>query len=140
MSDLDHFRTFVADRDVPCPSCNYSLRDLTEARCPECGERLTLGVTLSEPHIGRFIAIWIPLLAGLGFGGVLSLWGLSAGAAAHELAPLLLLVLCTAPGATVAVLLRRRLRRLNLAGFALLLAAAWLVPVLLTCWFIASIP
>jgi hypothetical protein len=139
MSDLDHFRAFVADRDVPCPSCGYSLRDLTEARCPECGEPLTLGVTLSEPHIGRFIAIWIPLIAGLGFGGVLSLWGLAAGAAPDELAPLLLLVLLTAPSAFAAVKQRRRIRRLDTQGFASLVAMAWILPTLFVLWFMASV-
>lgn len=28
---------------VPCPSCNYDLRGVTEWRCPECGESFTQG-------------------------------------------------------------------------------------------------
>ncbi|MFG0252226.1 MAG: hypothetical protein ACF8NJ_05055, partial [Phycisphaerales bacterium JB038] len=138
MSDLDHFRAFVADRDIPCPSCDYSLRDLTEPRCPECGEQLTIGITLSEPHIGRFIAIWTPLLAGLGFGGVVSLWGLFAGAAIDELAPLLLLVLLTVPSAFAAVQQRRRIRRLESQAFAGLVAMAWILPTLFVLWFMAT--
>jgi hypothetical protein len=31
-----------ASEDVVCPACGYSLRGLTEARCPECGEAWTL--------------------------------------------------------------------------------------------------
>lgn len=29
--------------DVPCPKCGYDLRGQHECRCPECGERFTVG-------------------------------------------------------------------------------------------------
>jgi hypothetical protein len=63
----DHLRAFVAGRDVPCPSCNYNLRDLTDSRCPECGQRLELRVGLSEPRLGLWIAGVVGLAAGAGF-------------------------------------------------------------------------
>jgi hypothetical protein len=28
---------YLARRDVPCPSCGYNLRGLSEGTCPECG-------------------------------------------------------------------------------------------------------
>lgn len=40
----DPLRTFLADRDVPCPGCEYNLRGLAESVCPECGIELDLEV------------------------------------------------------------------------------------------------
>ncbi len=40
--ELEHVRRFVAGRDVPCPKCDYNLRDLERGECPECGLRLTV--------------------------------------------------------------------------------------------------
>lgn len=34
-------RRFLADRDVPCPHCEYNLRGLETDRCPECGGPLS---------------------------------------------------------------------------------------------------
>lgn len=36
------FRAFLMENDVRCPGCGYSLSDLMEYRCPECGERFSL--------------------------------------------------------------------------------------------------
>lgn len=33
---------YLADRDVPCPRCGYSLRDLRGSVCPECGRALVM--------------------------------------------------------------------------------------------------
>lgn len=35
-------RAYLAGRDVACPACSYNLRDLREARCPECGCTLAI--------------------------------------------------------------------------------------------------
>ncbi|HLO42059.1 MAG TPA: hypothetical protein VK176_13620 [Phycisphaerales bacterium] len=48
--------TFLADRDVLCPSCKYNLRGLKESRCPECNQELVLGVQLAVPFTRMYIA------------------------------------------------------------------------------------
>ena len=35
-------RELLNGRNVPCPSCDYNLRDLTGDRCPECGVALSI--------------------------------------------------------------------------------------------------
>ncbi|GIK18332.1 MAG: hypothetical protein DYG93_12645 [Leptolyngbya sp. PLA2] len=35
---------FLADRDVPCPRCRYSLRGIAAPKCPECGVVLRLSL------------------------------------------------------------------------------------------------
>ena len=41
--------TWLEDRDVPCPRCQYNLRNLSTAVCPECEEPLMLSVA-NRPH------------------------------------------------------------------------------------------
>src|ERR1043165_104303 len=38
----DALRTFLAERDVPCPKCGYNLRGLSGPTCPECNTLLAL--------------------------------------------------------------------------------------------------
>lgn len=73
MNEPDHvlLRTFLAERDAPCPSCGYNLRGLTAARCPECNQVLVLKVGLAEPRLGAWIAGIVGLAAGAGFSGLL---------------------------------------------------------------------
>ena len=42
-------RSFLADRDQPCPSCGYNLRGLTTNHCPECAVPLGIGLTVRPP-------------------------------------------------------------------------------------------
>ena len=42
MSNAEELRLYLADRDAPCPGCEYNLRSLSTERCPECGRGLTL--------------------------------------------------------------------------------------------------
>lgn len=53
--------TFLRDRDVLCPSCQYNLRDLHTPVCPECEHRLFLTVGLQEVRILPLILALIPL-------------------------------------------------------------------------------
>ncbi len=38
--------TLLHNRDVPCPHCQYNLRNLTADRCPECGLPLSINLFL----------------------------------------------------------------------------------------------
>src|SRR4051812_44872831 len=78
----EHLRTYLADIDAPCPSCDYNLRGLTSDTCPECNQRLTLRVGLAEPRQRAFIGALVGLAMGAGFQGLLmayfiimALWG-----------------------------------------------------------------
>ena len=51
---------FVRSRDVECPRCGYNLRALTQPRCPECREALSLQVGVAKVRIGWFVATIIP--------------------------------------------------------------------------------
>ena len=62
---------FVAGRDMPCPRCDYNLRDLITDRCPECGDQLMLKVNRVEPRQGPLIAGLVGLSAGAGMGGMM---------------------------------------------------------------------
>jgi hypothetical protein len=59
-------RQYLSGRDVPCPQCEYNLRDLTGTRCPECGEELVLRLQLDEPRQAAALAGLIALAAGAG--------------------------------------------------------------------------
>lgn len=124
-------RQFVAGRDVSCPACGYSLRDLESDRCPECGEGLVLRVNLVEQKLGLFIACIIGLAVGLGFNatilawtGVVTLFGGYRLGIDEMASP----VVSTAAlgGALWSVLVRRsRFRRLDWRSKAGLVALAW---------------
>lgn len=96
-------REFVSGRDVLCPMCGYSLRDLLTGRCPECGEELCLRINLAEPKMRAYIAGLVGLSVGLGFSGLLLVWvgymvaARGGGPGLREVAPLLLQVAVEAP-------------------------------------------
>jgi DNA-directed RNA polymerase subunit RPC12/RpoP len=70
----DLLRSFLGGRDVPCPQCDYNLRDLAGTRCPECGEEIVLRVNLSEPKQKLLIAGLVGLSAGAGLNGLLVIY------------------------------------------------------------------
>jgi hypothetical protein len=91
MDDDPHLIAYLAGRDVLCPQCDYNLRDLRAARCPECGEELVLRVNLAEPKQRLLIIYflihvifhrgdwWLQFLVvnGIGLiveGGMLAVW------------------------------------------------------------------
>jgi hypothetical protein len=62
------------DRDVPCPSCGYNLRNLTGEVCPECGEALALRVNVLEPRQAASLAGLVILSAGAGLNALLLIY------------------------------------------------------------------
>jgi nitrate reductase gamma subunit len=62
---------YLAGADEPCPCCNYNLRGLTVAACPECNQALTLRVALKEPRLAWFLVAVIALSCGIGVHGFL---------------------------------------------------------------------
>jgi hypothetical protein len=70
----DLLRQFLDGRDVPCPSCEYNLRDLPGDRCPECGQDLALRLQLAEPKQAALLTGLIALSAGAGLNGLLLIY------------------------------------------------------------------
>ena len=44
----DLLLAFLRGRNVRCPVCKYNLRDATQSKCPECGKRLSLSVSVTD--------------------------------------------------------------------------------------------
>lgn len=64
---------FVARHDAACPVCDYSLRGLQSAVCPECAAHLRLQVGSANLHVGPWFLGVVSFALGLGFDGVVSL-------------------------------------------------------------------
>jgi hypothetical protein len=68
--DAELLRTFLAQRDALCPTCNYNLRGLAAERCPECAADLSLSLS-SIPILPRrrragiLLFAWLILVAAL---------------------------------------------------------------------------
>jgi hypothetical protein len=69
-SNETFLRTWLIDRDEPCPLCGYNLRGLTSPRCPECWQALRLSVSLAEPYLKAWIALVAGLLPPAGIGAI----------------------------------------------------------------------
>ncbi len=126
-----HFITFVAGRDVPCPVCEYNLRDLTLDRCPECGERLVLQLTRAEPMLGLFLAFVLPLLGAAGLGLIfVMLWATNGGPGPDQVLPIAAFIACI-PVAAVAVMIRKWFMRAPLTARVGLVVASFALVALL---------
>ena len=75
--DAAMLKQYLGSRDVPCPHCNYNLRNLTSNVCPECGEEVTLRVQSLEPRQAAPIAGLVLLSAGAGLNGLLLIYWLT---------------------------------------------------------------
>ena len=51
---------FLAGRSAPCPRCEYDLRDIRSAVCPECAEPLVLKVGSPRARFGLLIVAMVP--------------------------------------------------------------------------------
>ena len=49
--------TFLKDRDVPCPLCQYNLRNLNRSNCPECGRPIELTVKVPDLSYASWIVM-----------------------------------------------------------------------------------
>src|SRR5690242_19299363 len=74
--DADLLIRFLAERDAPCPTCGYNLRNLQGTRCPECGDDLVLKVNVADARLAPLISGLVGLSAGAGLNGLLVLYGL----------------------------------------------------------------
>jgi len=52
--------TFVRNRDIHCPRCDYNLRNLTQPVCPECREELRLNIGVRRIRFGPLIICMAP--------------------------------------------------------------------------------
>lgn len=131
---------YVADRDVPCPSCGYCLRGLTSDRCPECNEWLALRVGLAEPRLGMFIVGLIGPAAWSGFFLVVVMWGVIARQARSPQVAALGFGLILAAGFTALWIYRwRKTRNASLATRVALASLGWIVPSTGAVWFFSVI-
>lgn len=64
--DVELLLTYVRERDVQCPRCEYNLRNLTQPVCPECRENLVLKVGLQRHRVHWLLATIAPGM----FGGI----------------------------------------------------------------------
>lgn len=51
---------FLRGRSAPCPRCAYDLRDISAAKCPECGETLVLKVGSPQARFGWLVLAMAP--------------------------------------------------------------------------------
>jgi hypothetical protein len=134
-SDDDALIHWLADRDVPCPLCNYNLRALTTPRCPECGNDLRLSVISTDRSAKPWITLAVAVCGSAGMGFIFSCIVLKEGLHDGPLidAPLVFFIL-TIPGPIILLRTRRRYQRLSRKSqwTISLLAAAIVIAVTIT--------
>jgi hypothetical protein len=86
-NDASLLKEYLADRDVPCPICGYSLRGLQRADCPECAHQLLLGIGLAQEGPTAYAFAMAPLGIGLVIEGLVLLASARFGRAFDELDP-----------------------------------------------------
>jgi hypothetical protein len=69
VDEAELLRTYLAERNAPCPQCGFSLRGLESPRCPECGHELRLTVGSARFPRGTRFAAALVLAAGVGAAG-----------------------------------------------------------------------
>lgn len=58
--EVDLLLSFLHERDVRCPRCEYNLRNLTQPVCPECREELALTVGVHQTRFGLLVLTLVP--------------------------------------------------------------------------------
>ena len=145
VDEAAHLLAFLRDRDVPCPACGYSLRDLTEPRCPECRHAVTLTVGMIEPRIGWLIVTVAPgIFSGIA-AGILTLVALYAILVAGAAPPpglviVLILFGAVSGGLSIALIIdRATLLRAPQRVQMIWAAIAWIIHVLAFIILVLSI-
>jgi DNA-directed RNA polymerase subunit RPC12/RpoP len=137
--------TYLAERDIPCPSCGYNLRALRAGRCPECGLGLLLRVQPAHPRLGAFILGLVGLSGGFGFSVLLLLFLVfrmftkSFAPAMIEVAPLVGMAVLEGPLLLWWVLARRRTRRWRPVLVWSAAGAGWALSIALAATFLALV-
>ena len=139
-----HLIDFVHDRDVPCPSCGYALRNLQSPVCPECGEELTLRVGLEHARIRLLLLALLPGSGGLFLAVFLSvmLWvELGRGRSYPPWEFWVVFIYCWLSGLiTVILALRARwFMRCSLKRKWGLVLMIWVPTLIFFVWFLASV-
>ncbi|MFG0283479.1 MAG: hypothetical protein ACF8R7_03570 [Phycisphaerales bacterium JB039] len=63
---------WLAEHDERCPVCNYNVRGVRQATCPECAAPLRLGVVSPHVALGPWLLAIIAFALALGFDGVVT--------------------------------------------------------------------
>ena len=138
LDDPTGLRSWLADRDVPCPACGYNLRRLASDHCLECGRELRLGVSAVEPFLRAWLSLLVAVLLPAGTGLVLfvalgyavataGLWPLMRDGWQLPVGPTLVLlhVMGSVPVSILTPVGRRRLLRWPRPTQAGVATAAW---------------
>lgn len=131
--ERDLLRTYLQDRDVPCPACGYNVRNLTATRCPECGEELALRLAMVEPKQAAIVTGLVGLSAAAGLNGLLLIYAaivillIRPGSGGLERFLIINSIGFTVSGITLIVWIRswKRLRLMNPLARRLLAIACW---------------
>ena len=97
-------REFVRDRDVPCPTCKYNLRDLASTVCPECGEAPILRLQAENPRVAVLVLGLLPLAMTLGFFAIVTLFVVAVSIIEGDWPPLMYWVAAPALGVVYGLL------------------------------------
>lgn len=117
-ADQSALLAYLADNPEPCPNCDYRLNELTEPRCPECGNAIRLTIAAPTPKHLPWVSAVVWFAMGLGFDVVAAtLWLTALGFSVLFGNQLLRAIQFLGPGMLVAAAL------VNIAGIIWLLRA-----------------
>jgi hypothetical protein len=69
LSDVELTKSFLSDRTIGCPACQYNLRGSAGDMCPECGTKLELHLVSMDVKLGWWLVGLLGIALPLGFAG-----------------------------------------------------------------------